>query len=117
MKEPTDYLVRKISKKPNLTILLALKSGSKKWSDLEKLLNKKYVYQGLKELLNLGLIEVVITHDTPTGSKAYQLTPLGKKIVQHIEEIEKEFGEYHSQTPPKDPEKFIGEVIGGEGLD
>ena len=111
MKEVTDHIIRKISKKSNLTILLALKNESKKWSDLEKLLNKKYVHQGLKELLDLGLIQITVIRDTPTGSKAYELTPLGRKIVQHIEEMEKEFEEYHSKAPPKDPEEFIDELL------
>ncbi len=34
-----------------------------------------------------------------------------KKVVQLLEQIEKEFGKYHSQAPPKDPEKFVGEVL------
>ena len=107
----TELLIKKISKKPNLTILLALKTGRKKWSELEKLLNKKYVYQGIKELLDLGLIRITIVRDTPTGTKYYELTPLGEKIVQLIEEMEKEFERYHSQAPPKDPKEFINEIL------
>ncbi len=110
----TELLIKKISKKPNLTILLTLKTGRKKWSELEKLLNKKYVYQGIKELLDLGLIRITIVRDTPTGTKYYELTPLGEKIVQLIEEMEKEFERYHSQAPPEDPEEFIRELVEGK---
>jgi len=109
--DPTELLIKKISKKPNLTILLALKTGGKKWSELEKLLNKKYVYQGIKELLDLGLIQIVVIRDTPTGTKYYELTPLGKRIVELIEEMEKAFEKYQSQAPPKDPKEFIDELL------
>ncbi len=95
-----------------MTILLSLQSGIKKWSDFEKLINKKYVYQGLKELISNGLVQVTIINDTPTGSKAYKLTPLGKKIVQHIEEMEKEFEKYHFHI--SEGEKFVDELMEGK---
>lgn len=90
-----DFL-KKIIKKPNLTILFTLqKQKTAKWGDFP--LYPRDLHKGIRELLNLGLIRVIIVHDTPTGSKAYELTPLGKKIVHHLEELEKEFKKYHSQ--------------------
>jgi DNA-binding HxlR family transcriptional regulator len=106
-------LLKSLSKKANLTILLSLKEGSKKWSELSTLLYPRDLHNGLKELLNLGLIAVIIIPDSPTGSKAYELTPLGRKIVQLIEEMEKEFEEYHSHLP-KEPDKFINELLEGD---
>jgi DNA-binding HxlR family transcriptional regulator len=94
-----DFL-KKIIKKPNLTILFTLqKQKTAKWGDFS--LYPRDLHKGIRELLNLGLIRVIIVHDTPTGSKAYELTPLGKKIVQHIEEMEKEFQAYHSPLPKR----------------
>ena len=104
-------LLKLLSKKANLTILLALKDGNKKWSELLTLLYPRDLHNGLKELLDLGLIQIAIIRDSPTGTKYYELTPLGKKIVELIEEIEKEFEEYHSKAPPKDPEEFINELL------
>ncbi len=82
-----------------------------RWGQLEKLADKKTLSRSINELFDLGLIEATIVHDTPTGSKAYQPTPLGKKVVQLLEQIVMEFEEYHSKAPPKDPEEFIGELM------
>ena len=112
MKSPKNLVIKKISKIPNLTILLLLKDGPKRWSELEKKINKKYVSLGTQELVGLGMIEATIIHDTPTGSKAYQLTPLGKKIVQHIEEMEREFEEYQRKRSfPDTVEEFIDKEL------
>ncbi len=112
MKSPKDLLIKKVSKIPNLTILLLLKDSPKKWSDLERKINKKYVSQGVRELIELGLIDLTLLRDTPTGSKAYELTPLGKKIVQHIEEMEREFEEYHRKHSfPDTVEEFIDKEL------
>ncbi len=105
-------LLKTIGKKGCHEILLQLRQGSKRWIQLEKILrDKQALSYRIKELLNLGLIEVTIIHDTPTGSKAYQLTPLGKKIVQHIEEMEKEFEDYHKGLP--EGKRFVDEVMEG----
>jgi len=93
-------------------LLLILKDGKKRWSKiLEILKDKKSVSHRIRELVDLGLIQITIVHDTPAGTKYYELTPLGKKIVQLLEQIEKEFEEYHSKAPPKDPKKFINELL------
>jgi DNA-binding HxlR family transcriptional regulator len=82
-------IIRRIAKKPNLLILFSLKSGPKKWSDFEKLMNKKYVHQGLRELAELGLVKPVVIEDSPIGSKAYVLTDFGRFVLEKLEEIEK----------------------------
>ncbi len=104
MKKITDTIqvkiniLKRIIKKPNLIILFTLRElDTAKWGDFP--LYPRDLHKGIQELLNLGLIKVVIIHDTPTGSKAYELTPLGKKIVQYIEEIEKEFEKSYSGLP------------------
>ena len=98
-------LLKLLSKKANLTILFSLRDGSKKWNDLIKLLYPRDLSKGLRELIDNGLIGITIVHDTPTGSKAYMLTELGKKIVKHIEEMQKEFEEYHYM--PESDEEFL----------
>lgn len=98
-------LLKLLSKKSNLTILLSLKEGRKKWSDLSNLLYPRDLHKGLKELINTGLIEITIIHDTPTGSKAYKLSPLGEKIVKLIEEMQEEFEKWHHM--PESDEEFL----------
>ncbi|RLI78955.1 transcriptional regulator [Archaeoglobales archaeon] len=103
-------MLESIAKKGGLEILISLKSSPKKWGELEKTVKeKKSVSYRLREFLNLGLIQITIIRDTPTGSKAYELTPLGKKIVKHIEEMEKEFERYHKGLSKG--RKFIEEVM------
>lgn len=58
-------------------------------------MNKRYVHESLRELFNLGLIEATIIRDTPTGSKAYKLSPLGEKILKLLEQMREEFEKYH----------------------
>ncbi len=100
-----NLLIRKLSKKPILLILFSLKSGPKRWSELEKLTNKRYVHESLRELFHLGLIEATILNDTPMGTKAYKLSPLGEKIVKLIEEMQEEFEKWHYQ--PESDEEFL----------
>jgi DNA-binding HxlR family transcriptional regulator len=108
-----EALVNCLSHSGAIQILKSLKSGAKRQKDLilTTRLDKTIIWRRIKELIDFGLIQITVMRDTPTGSKAYELTPLGRKIVQLIEEMEKEFEEYHSQAPPKDPEEFIGEVL------
>ncbi|WP_290596378.1 MULTISPECIES: winged helix-turn-helix transcriptional regulator [unclassified Archaeoglobus] len=89
MLDVNKLIIRRIAKKPNLLILFSLKSGPKKWSDFEKLMNKKYVHQGLRELAELGLVKPVVIEDSPIGSKAYVLTDFGRFVLEKLEEIEK----------------------------
>jgi DNA-binding HxlR family transcriptional regulator len=106
--------IETLGKKGGFEILLLLKNSPKRWSYIENTIkDKRAMSYRIRELLKLGLIKVTIIYDTPTGTKAYELTPLGKKIVQLIEEMEKEFEKWHSGLP-KEPDKFIEEVLEGD---
>ncbi len=105
-------LLKTLSKKGHLKILLALNESPKKWSELSNLLYPRDLHNGIKELIEFGMVQATIIRDTPTGSKAYELTPLGKKIVQHIEEMEREFEEYHRKRSfPDTVEEFIDKEL------
>ncbi len=108
MSENLLKLLKKITKTGNFRVLIALNKGSKRWSQLEKITDKKTLSNSVNELFQLGLIEATIINDTPTGSKAYQLTPLGQKVVQLLEQIEKEFEEYHKSLPKG--EEFVNRI-------
>ena len=94
-------LLKKLSKTGNFKVLITLIDGPKKWKDLEKIIDKKTLSQSIKELLKMKLIEPVIIYDSPTGSKAYELTPLGRYIVKKLEELEK-----ISELKKEDPEQL-----------
>jgi len=101
-------LLKTLSKKGHLKILLALKESPKRWSELSNLLYPRDLHNGIKELIELGMVQATILHDTPTGSKAYELTPLGQKILSLIEQMEREFEEYHrKRSHPDTVEEFI----------
>ncbi|AIY90024.1 hypothetical protein GACE_0978 [Geoglobus acetivorans] len=79
---------------------------------MEKWINKRYLHESTVALIDLGLVEATILRDTPTGSKAYKLTPLGQKIVSLIEQMEKEFEDYHRKVSlPEDAGEFINEPL------
>ncbi|WP_456468214.1 winged helix-turn-helix transcriptional regulator [Archaeoglobus sp.] len=99
-------LLKTLGLKASYEILNLLKDKPKRWSELEKeIRDKQALSYRIKELLNLGILELTILNDTPTGSKAYQLSPLGKKIVKLLEEMEKEFEDYHYM--PESDEEFL----------
>ena len=108
-----ENLVEIISHSGAIAILKSLKKSSKPLKQIELInrtkLDKTIVWRRIKELLDFGLIALTTIRDTPTGSKAYELTPLGKKIVKHIEEMEKEFERYHKGLSKG--RKFIEEVM------
>ena len=102
-----ETLIKCLSHSGTLKILRSLKSSTKRQKDLinELGLDKTIIWRRIRELFNLGLIEVTFIPDAATGSKAYQLSPLGQKIVRHIEEMQKEFEEWHYQ--PESDEEFL----------
>ncbi len=101
-------LLRTFGKKGTYEILYLLKDGPKRWVELEKVVvDKQALSYRIRELLNFGILEITIRHDTPTGTKAYKLSPLGKKIVELLEQMEKEFEKYH-YTPESDEEFLAG---------
>ena len=115
MERPISSIIKTLSHSKSIEILFSLRAGSKRWSYLLKIAkDRKTLSHRIKELFELGLIQIDLVFDTPTGTKLYKLTPLGEKIVQLLQQIENEFEEYHSQAPPKDPEEFVGELMEGE---
>ena len=108
MKQEFDDLIEDLSHSGSLKILQALKNDTKRQKDLinELGLDKTIVWRRIRELFNLGLIEVTFIPDAATGSKAYQLSPLGKKILQLLEEMQKEFEEWHYE--PESDEEWLG---------
>jgi len=111
MERPISSIINILSHSKSLDILFRLKDGGKRWSNLlEVAKDKKTLSHRIRELSDLGLIQIKLTFDTPTGTKLYELTPLGKKVVQLLEQIEKEFEEYHSYLP-EEPEKFVNELL------
>ncbi len=106
MKQEFRNLIETLAKKGGLEILFMLKDSPKRWSWIEhQLKDKKSTSYRIKELLNLGIIQLTIIPDTPTGTKAYKLSPLGQKIVKLIEEMQKEFEEWHYM--PESDEEFL----------
>jgi len=107
--------LKTLGKRGGVEILFALKDGRKKWADLEKAVKeKKSTSFRIKELLRSGLVQVIIIHDTPTGTKYYQLTPFGEKILEKIEEIERLVEEEKKKRLPEEPEEFVGEILKDE---
>ena len=89
MNDKVLHLLKKLSKTPNFKIISMLEDGAKRWSELERIVDKKSLYYQIQELIELGITQPTIIHNTATGSKAYALTPFGRKIVKLINEIEK----------------------------
>jgi len=102
-----DELIETLSHSGSIKILYSLSKGTKRQKDLinELGLDKTIVWRRIRELFNLGLIEVTFIRDAATGSKAYKLSPLGKKIVKLLEEMQKEFEDYHYM--PESDEEFL----------
>ena len=103
-----EILMSFLSHSGSIKILYCLKNGAKRPKEIveETKMDKTIVWRRVKELFKIGLIEVTIRHDTPTGTKAYQLSPLGRKIVKMLEQMEEEFTKYHLEEP-REPEKFL----------
>ncbi len=105
----TEFLPEVI-KPGSYEILKALKEGPKSWSDLEDIedMNPAKLARRLKELLNNGLVQIVIIHNRPTGTKAYEITDLGRKILTKLEEIEQIYEEEMGKAPKKGREFLEG---------
>ncbi len=81
--------LRKILKPSNLKILFLLESGEKRWSDLEKVMNKKQVSESLKELMGLKLVRAEERKRGLQTYKVYSLTKKGKALVKEMRRIQK----------------------------
>ncbi len=98
----TEFLPAVI-KPGSYEILKALKDGPKTWSDLEGIedMNPAKLSRRLRELLQHGLVRIVIIHDRPTGTKAYSITDFGLKVLSKLEEIEKIYEQELAKAPLK----------------
>lgn len=80
--------IKIVTKSQNLKILNALRSGKKRWSDFERILNKKQVSKALKELINLGLVRTVKHVRGLKEYNTYELTELGELVLEYLEKAE-----------------------------
>lgn len=91
-------------------ILKMLKNGMKKFTEfINGGVPRTTLDRRLKQLGVAGLIEFY--RDFSTGKRGYKLTPLGLKILEKLEEIEKVYQEEMEEAPPKEPEEFTEELI------
>lgn len=81
-------LVKTILKTANLRILYALKDGKRRWSEFERLMNKRQVSDSLNELIRLGLVQTIEQQRGLQIYRVYALTPLGHRVLEKLEEIE-----------------------------
>ncbi len=98
MKPDLETLISILAHSGSLKILYSLRNGAKRPKELteDTKLDKTIIWRRVRELFQIGLIEVIIRHDTPTGIKAYKLTPLGERILEILDEMKKELNEYHN---------------------
>jgi len=94
---------------PGVKILKNLrKEGSLKYSDL---LNLSGISKGnFNVRINAFLKKfhlVEIEYDYQSRRPLYKLTPLGLKVLEKLEEIEKIYEEEMKKVPPKEPEEFL----------
>ena len=85
----TDFQnLKLLLKQSNLRLILALSEGPKRWSELEKIMNKRLVSESLKELIGLN---VVGTEEHQKGLQKvniYYLTDYGRLVLKKLEELE-----------------------------
>ncbi|WP_048086601.1 winged helix-turn-helix transcriptional regulator [Ferroglobus placidus] len=79
--------LKKLMKPSNIKILFLLESGEKRWSELEKSLNKKQVSESLKELIDLRLVRAEERTRGLKTYKVYSLTKKGKALVKELKTI------------------------------
>lgn len=86
-------VLKVLSKSGGYEILKALKN-EKRWSLLEEFIkDKRTLSFRLKELKQLGIVEVRKVEDTPKGTTVYSLTPFGKRLLFVLESLEEEYNE------------------------
>ncbi len=106
-----EKIIQVLSHSGSLKILKVIGKKPVRQKDIITLtkLDKTIVWRRLNELFELGLIKV--SFSGATSPKLYELTPLGQKVAQLLEQIEKEYERYHSRAPSRDPEEFINELL------
>jgi|Deesub1362A_J573_1020465.scaffolds.fasta_scaffold01722_15 DNA-binding HxlR family transcriptional regulator len=80
--------IKTILRPANLKILYALKSEKRRWSELEKLMNKRQVSDALNELIDMGLVQTDEQRRGLQVYKLYNLTPLGLTALEKLQELE-----------------------------
>lgn len=93
-------------------ILRKLKDGEKTFTELYEVsgLSKRNFDRRLGELIHLGIIiEVFSQTETGRKKKKYALTPIGKRILELLEEIERVYKEGVSEEErfEKEAEEFL----------
>jgi len=84
-----DYtLIKSVLKSANLKILDCIRQGKNRWSDFEKVLNKRQISEALNELIQLGLIRTKKQRRGLQEYNIYELTEAGKEVVKILEELE-----------------------------
>ena len=107
-----EELLKKVSNSGGYAVLKALKDSEKRWTDLVNQLgiDKSTIWRRLNDFEKSYLVEAI--YDRKLKAPLYKLTPLGLKILEKLEEIEKVYEEEMKKVPPKEPEEFLK---GGEG--
>ena len=80
--------LRKVLKNANVKLLFLLENGEKRWSELERVLNKKQVSESLRELIEMQLVKAEERRRGLQTYKIYGLTKRGKKVVDELKKIE-----------------------------
>ena len=74
-----------VQSRPRLkAVLRALKEGDKTLYDLQQIFNTSSIYTVLKDMVELGVIDVTRGEKMPSGmiKKYYGLTELGRKLAK-----------------------------------
>jgi len=81
--------LRKLLKPANLKVLFLLESGEKRWSELERVLNKRQVSEALNELIELKLVKATEKRRGLQTYKTYGLTRRGEDLVKELKKVER----------------------------
>lgn len=87
-------------------LLISLKEGPKSFIELRKTLSEfgpSTISKRLKDAVELGIIKKTAKIKGNRAYVVYELTPLGKKVLRYIEEIEEAY------------RKLASELIGSSG--
>jgi len=86
-------MLRRILRTPNIRILLLIMSGKNRWSDFEKVMNKRQVSEALGELIELGVIKAIEKKKGLKTYHVYEITDLGKYLLRRLDDAESKLRE------------------------
>ena len=70
------------------SLLLALLEKDRRWSELEKIADKRTVSECIDLLIKLGFVKATIGYsESPKGIKKYALTKKGATFAQKLKEL------------------------------